>query len=106
EPAIELAERRAEHAAELERTPGTIGAPERHLAGLAGRGAHDHAIARDVLDAPGGRAEDERLDLAALVHHLLVELADLRTALADVHAVERAVRNRAARHHAQQPRAL
>src|SRR6187549_3895788 len=56
---VELATERTERAAELDRSAGAVSAPERHLPGLARRGTHDHAIARDVLDAPGGRAEDE-----------------------------------------------
>ena len=49
--------------------------PERHLPGLAGRGRDDHLLEGDVLDAPGRGAEQERLARAALVDHLLVELA-------------------------------
>ena len=41
-----------------------------------GAGRDDHLLEGDVLDAPGGRAEQERLARAALVDHLLVELAD------------------------------
>ena len=45
---------------------------------LARRGRDDDAVERDLLDPPRGRAEHERLAGAALVHHLLVELADAR----------------------------
>ena len=106
EHAVELAAERTERAAELDRPPGTVGAPERHLAGLAGSRADDHAIARDVLDPPGRRAEDERLALAALGDHLLVELADARAAGAEVHRVEAAIRDRAAGDDRQQARAF
>ncbi len=105
EPRVEIRAERAERAAELDRPARAFAAPERHLAGLARRRAHDHAVARDVLDAPGRGAEQERLALAALGDHLLVELADAR-AVADVHGERAAIRNRAARQHAEQPRAL
>ena len=49
--------------------------PERHLAGLTGRRRHHHPFERDVFDAPGGGTQQEGLARAALVHHLLVELA-------------------------------
>ena len=84
---------------EFERPPGGVRFPERHLARLAGCGGDQHAIVGDLLDAPGRRAEQERLADAALEHHLLVELADAGagTALAgQEHAVEAAIRNRAA----------
>src|SRR6266542_5944682 len=54
---------------------------------------------RDLLDPPGGRAEEERLALARLEHHLLVELADAalpRVGADEEHAVEPAVGDRAA----------
>ena len=44
--------------------------------GAPGRRRDDHAVAADLLDPPGGRAEQERLARARLVDHLLVELAD------------------------------
>ena len=65
-------------AAELERPPGGVRLPERHLARLARRGRDEHAVVRDLLDAPGRGAEQERLADAALEDHLLVELADAR----------------------------
>ena len=77
----ELALEAADGAAELERATRLLALPERHLRGLAGRGGDDHAVARDLLDAPGGRAEQEDLALARLVHHLLVELADAAAAV-------------------------
>ena len=50
--------------------------PERDRARPARRRGDDDAVARDLLDPPGGRAEQERLAGAGLVDHLLVELAD------------------------------
>ena len=74
----QLAHEGADRAAELQRPAGAIAVPERHLAGLAGRGRDDHALVGDVVDAPGRRAQQERLAGARLVDHLLVELADPR----------------------------
>ena len=64
--------------------------PERHGAGHAGRRRDHHAVARDLLDAPGGGAEQERLPGARLVDHLLVQLADA-AAVRQVDAEEAAV---------------
>ena len=86
---------RAERAAELERPARLVALPERRLGGLARRGRDDHAVERDLLDAPRGRAEHERLADAALVDHLLVELADAR-AVGQEHAEQPAVGDRAA----------
>ena len=86
-------------AAELQRPAGGVALPERHLARLARRRRDEHAVVRDLLDAPGRGAEQERLADAALEDHLLVELADARAgpALAgEEHAVEPAIGNRAA----------
>src|SRR5213075_1097709 len=96
--AVEVATKCTEGCAELDRPSRSIGAPERHLAGLTGRWTNDHAIARDVFDSPGRRTEDERLAFATFGDHLFVELADLRAALSDVHAEQTAIGNRAARH--------
>ena len=71
----QLAGERADGATELERATGAVAVPERHLPGLPGRRRDDHLLEGDVLDAPGGGAEQEGLARAALVHHLLVELA-------------------------------
>src|SRR5262249_43536473 len=71
----------AERAPELDGPPRPLAAPERQLARLAGRRGHDDPVARDLLDAPRRGAEEEGLPGAALVHHLLVELADARPAL-------------------------
>ena len=91
----ELALQAADGAPELERAPGLLALPERHLRRLARRGGDDHAVALDLLDAPCGRAEQEDLALARLVHHLLVELADAAAAVDEEDAVEPAVGDRA-----------
>ena len=70
----------ADLAAELGGPPGAIAVPEGHLAGLAGRGRDDDAIVRDLVDAPGGGAEDDGVAGAALEDHLFVEFADARAA--------------------------
>ena len=70
----------ADREPELERPAGAVALPERHLARLARRRRHEHAIVRDLLDPPRRGAEHERLADAALEHHFLVELADARGA--------------------------
>ena len=60
---------------------GRVGAPERHLPRLARRGRDEHAIMRDLLDAPRRRAEEEGLADARLEDHLFVQLADARAPL-------------------------
>ncbi len=55
----ELADEGADAAAELERAAGLVAVPEGHLAGLAGRGRDEDAVVGDLVDAPGGGAEDE-----------------------------------------------
>src|SRR5690606_4802900 len=62
--------------AEFEGPAGTVAVPEGHLAGLAGGGDDDDPVVGDVVDAPGGGAEEEGLADPTLEHHLLVELAD------------------------------
>ena len=57
------------------RAPDALAVPERHRPRHARRRRDDHAVARDLLDAPGGGAEQERLPRARLVDHLLVQLA-------------------------------
>ena len=90
----ELALQAADGAPELDRPAGLLALPERHLSRLAGRGGDDHAVALDLLDAPGRCAEQEDLPLARLVHHLLVELADAAAAVDQEDAVEAAVGDR------------
>ena len=62
--------------------------------GTPGRRGDDHPVAGDLLDPPGGGAEQEGLARAGLVDHLLVELAD-PAAVGQVDAVEAAVGDRA-----------
>ena len=94
----QLAHERAQRPAELERPSGLVALPERGLRGLAGRGRDDHPVEGDLLDAPRGRAEHEALADAALVDHLLVELADPGT-VGQEHAEQAAVGDRAAARH-------
>jgi hypothetical protein len=51
-----------------------VAVPERHLPRLARRGRDHHPVAADLLDAPGGGAQDDGLARPALVDELLVEL--------------------------------
>ena len=76
----EYARELAQRATELDRPARTLALPERDLALLARRGRHEHAVVRDLLDAPRARAEQDHLALARLVDHLLVELADAAAA--------------------------
>src|SRR5205085_6264454 len=94
-PVVDLPEELAERPAQLVRTAEPVAVPERHLAGLAGRGRHDDAVAGDLLDAPRAGAEHERLADARLVDHLLVELTAARP-LRREDAVQTAVGNGAA----------
>ncbi len=80
----------------LQRPARPLAAPERHLARLARGRLHDDPVARDLLDAPAAGAQQERLADTRFVHHLLVQLADARAALAQVHAVKPAVGDGAA----------
>ena len=66
----------------------------------------EHAVARDLLDPPGRGAEHERLALARLVDHLLVELADPAAAVDLEDAEEAAVGDRARVRDREPPRAL
>ena len=100
----QLAHERAQRAPQLQRASRPLAAPERHLAGLARGGRDDHPVARDLRDAPGGRAQQERLADARLVHHLLVQLADARAVRAQVHGVKAAVGDGAAAEDRHQPR--
>ena len=96
---------RADRLAELARAADAVAAPERHRARDAGRGGDDHAVARDLLDPPGRRAEQERLAGARLVDHLLVELADA-AAVGEVDGEQPAVGDRAGVGDGQRARAL
>ena len=103
--AAQLAHEAAEGAAELERPARTIALPERGLRGLARRRGDDDAVDRDLLDPPGRRAEHEALADAALVDHLLVELADA-PAVGQEHAEQAAVGDRSAALHRHRLRAF
>ena len=70
----------ADLAAELGGASGAVAVPEGHLAGLAGCGGDGDAIVCDLIDAPGGGAEDDGVAGAALKDHLFIELADARAA--------------------------
>ena len=66
----------ADRIAELDRSSFPVTVPERHLARLARGGGDQHAIVRDLLDAPRRGTEGERLADLAFEDHLLIELAD------------------------------
>ncbi len=70
-----LPRERSDCGSKLLRPPHALAAPERHRPGGAGGRGDDHAVARDLLDPPGGGAEEEGLARARLVDHLLVQLA-------------------------------
>ena len=86
-------------AAQFRRPAERVCLPEGEAAGLAGGGGDEHPIVGDVLDPPGGRAEEEHVPHARLVHHLLVELADPAAGPlpgGEEHAEQPAVRDRPA----------
>jgi hypothetical protein len=95
--ASDLAQQRADPAPELHTAAQRVAAPERHLAGHARRRRDEHAVGRDLLDAPARSAQDEDLTLARLEHHLFVELTHAPALLLVVtgqeHAVQAAVRD-------------
>ena len=70
--------------------------PEGHLARLTRRGRDEHAIVRDLFDAPRRCAERERLAHLAFEHHLFIELADAHRPIraGEEHAVQAAIGNR------------
>ena len=90
----QLARRLADRRAELVRPADALALPERHRARHARRRGDEHPVARDLLDPPGRRAEQEGLAGAGLVDHLLVELADSSAAVDEMDAVEPAVGDR------------
>ena len=79
---------------ELGGPPHTLALPERSDARRARRRRHDDPVARYLHDPPRRCAEDERLALAGLVHHLLVQLPDAAAAVDEKDAEEPAVRDR------------
>ncbi len=101
----ELAGGCADRASELERAPGLVAVPERHLARLARRRRDHDAVERDVLDPPRRRAEHEHLAAPALVDHLLVEFAHA-AAVDREHAEQPTVRDRPAGGDREPPGAL
>src|SRR6185436_3536648 len=93
-PRDRLAGEGANRPAQLGWAADPVALPERDGAGDAGRGGDDDAVAGDVLDPPGRRAEQEGLARPRLIDHLLVELADA-AAIGQVDAVEAPVGDRA-----------
>jgi hypothetical protein len=80
----QLARELADPLAELDRPARAVAVPERHLPRHARRGAHQHLVVGDLLDAPGAGAEHEDVARAGLEDHLLVELADAPGAAAQL----------------------
>ncbi len=85
---INLARESAERAAELERPSRTVSSPERRFSRLARSRRNDDPVAGDSLDSPGRGTEGEGFASPRFVDHLLVELADARSPLAEVDGVE------------------
>jgi hypothetical protein len=92
--AAELTRGGADLLAELVWTADALALPERDRTRHARRRRDQHAIARDLLDAPRRGSEQERLAGARLVDHLLVELADPASAVDEEDAEEPAVGDR------------
>jgi len=90
----ELAQERADRAADLDRPPRPLPLPEGEPSGLPRRGGDDHAVAQDLLDPPGRGPEGDAVAEARLEDHLLVQLADARPAFAEVDGVVAAVGDR------------
>ncbi len=91
----DLANEGAERPPELERAAGAVAVPERHLGRHAGRRGDRHPLERHILDSPRRRPQHEGVAGTALVHHLLVELADPR-AVGEEHAEQAAIGDGAA----------
>ena len=93
--------------AELVRAADALPLPERHGARNPRRRRDEHAVAGDLLDPPGGRAQHDHLAGARLVDHLLVELAHTarRLGARDEDAEEAAIGNRAGVRDGEPPRA-
>ena len=90
----QLAGSAADLLAELGGAADSLPFPERRNSGHAGSRRNENAVARDLVDAPGRRAEDEGLAFPSLVDHLLVELPHPAAAVREEHAEESAVGNR------------
>ncbi len=99
----QLAHEHPHGAAQLDGSPHALAAPERHHAGLTRGRLDDDAVARDLDDAPARGAEQEGLPGPRLVHHLLVELADARAVMPEIHAEKAAIRDGAAVDQRDQP---
>ena len=95
----------ADRAPELVGPADSLALPERDRARHSRRGRDEDAVARDLLDPPGGRPEQERLSGARLVDHLLVQLSDAAAAVDEVDPVEAAVGDRAGVRNGQPSRA-
>ena len=82
--------------------------PERHFPGLARRRRNHHAVVCDILDPPGGSAQNNGVARAALENHLLIQLAHPRAPgrLRQENSVQTAIRNRPAVDDRHSPRAL
>ena len=89
----DLSDRRPQGSSELDGPTRTVTVPERHAARFTRRGSHNDSIAGDLGDTPRRRAEQEGLADAALVDHLLVELADT-SAVGEEHSEQAAVGDR------------
>ena len=101
----QLAREPADRPAELDRPSRAGRLPEGELPVLAGGGDDDHAVARDVLDPPSARPEQDDLAAPGLVHAFLVQLTDAR-AVRHEDPEESPIRDRAARDDSEAPRAL
>ena len=88
----------ADFSAELHGTARGVAFPERHFAGFTGSGRYDHLVVRNFFDAPGGRAQNDGVALAAFKNHLFVEFAHARAACCagQKNAIEAAIGNGAA----------
>ncbi len=71
----QFTDKSADATAEFERAARAIALPEWHFAGFARGGFNEDAIMRDVDDAPGRCAQDERFVGMRLEDHLFVEFA-------------------------------
>src|SRR6185312_835977 len=71
----QLPHQRTDAPPELNRPPGLITVPERHLPRLTRSGAHQHTVVRNLIDTPRRCAQHNRLTSTRLDAHLLVEFA-------------------------------
>jgi hypothetical protein len=97
----QLSRRLADRLAELVGAADALALPERNRARHTRSGRDEDPVTRDLLDAPGRRAEQEGLSRARFVHHLFVELTDPAAAVDQIDAEEAAIRNRAGIRHRQ-----